>query len=218
MWVPALGIGLVYVVTTPLLDPGNKALFRATALFVVGLSFVTGGWGNRLYRGQIDRLVAAAADMGREQAIDHVRRRGGTSVPGLVLAIVAILALSTLAGMAWAMHKASAANPAAPAATAPAAASAPSPAKPETGAAPVLDRNYLVGRWTDDGDCSRAFEFTADGRSIAADGSVTNWSLDGDRLTAIGPGGSATLRIAPIDQNTMSAISPDGRSGTSTRC
>jgi hypothetical protein len=219
MWLPAVGIGLVYVVTTPLLDPGNKMLFRVTALFVVGLSFVTGGWGNKLYRNQIDRLVAGTAGMSREDAIDHVRRRGGTSVPALVASILAILALGMLVALALAMQKA-AANPALTAAAAPAAGNAlppPQPGNDATGA-PVLDQNFLIGRWTDDGDCSRAYEFTADGRFIAADGGIGGWSLDGDRLTASGPGGSATLRVAPIDRNTMSATSPDGGSGTSTRC
>jgi hypothetical protein len=218
MWLPAVGIGLAYAVITPLLDPSNKTLFRVAALFVVGLSSVTGAFGNRLYRNQIDRLVAGTAGMSREDAIGHLRRRGGSSVPGLVASILAILALGMLAS---AIQKA-AADPALTAAAAPAAANAPSPTPPEPGigatGAPVLDQTYLVGRWTDDGDCSRAYEFTADGRFIAADGGVGGWSLDGDRLTASGPGGSATLRVAPIDRNTMTATSPDGGSGTSTRC
>jgi len=154
--------------------------------------------------------------MSREEAIANVRRRGGTSVPALVASILAILALSMLIALASAMQKA-AANPAPTAAAAPAGGNAPPPPAEPVGA-PVIDQTYLVGRWTDDGDCSRAYEFTADGRFIAADGGVGGWSLDGDRLTASGPGGSATLRVAPIDRNTMSATSPDGRSGTSTRC
>jgi hypothetical protein len=210
MWLPAVGIGLVYVVTTPLLDPTDKMLFRATAFFVVGLSFVTGAFANKLYRNQIERLVAGTADMSREDAIDHVRRRGGTSVPGLVVSILAILVLGMLVALASAMQKA-AANPALT------AAAAPEPGNGATGT-PVLDQNYLVGRWTDDGDCSRAYEFTADGRFIAADGGVGSWRLDGDQLTASGPAGSATLRVAPVDQNAISATSPDGGSGTSTRC
>ena len=84
--------------------------------------------------------------------------------------------------------------------------------------APVLDQNYLAGRWTDEGDCNRAYEFTADGRVIAADGSVGMWSLDGDELTASGPNGSVNMRIAPIDRNTMSVTNADGQSGASTRC
>lgn len=221
MWLPAIGIGLVYVLTTPLLDPTNKQLFRATAFFVVGLSFVTGGWGNWLYRNQIDRLVARTSGMSPQEAIDYVRPRGGTSVPGLIIAIVATLALGMLVQLSVALRQAAAPGAVASDA-APLGGNTPAgpPAETDNGnaGAPVLDQNYLAGRWTDEGDCNRAYEFTADGRVIAADGSVGMWSLDGDELTASGPNGSVNMRIAPIDRNTMSVTNADGQSGASTRC
>jgi hypothetical protein len=80
-----------------------------------------------------------------------------------------------------------------------------------------LDRTYMLGRWTDDGDCNKAIEFDQDGRFTALDGSTGLWNLDRDQLTVTG---SATLmfRIVPIDQNAMTVVSNDGSLSRSTRC
>jgi hypothetical protein len=89
------------------------------------------------------------------------------------------------------------------------------------GGPPPLDRDYIIGRWTDDGDCSnsgQAAEFGADGSFAAANGGGGLWHLDGDRLTMTGPAGTNTLRIVPVDQDTMTVINPDGSLGRSTRC
>ena len=209
MWPAAVGIALLYIVTSPLLDPTNRLVFRITAFFIVGVSCVTGGWGNWLYRRQIERLVADTAGMAPQQALDHVKARGGTSVAGVIGAILATLVLGTLIQLPFALR--GAAGQPTPSASAP----APETAAP---AAPVLDHAYLVGRWTDDGDCNTAYELTADGRVIAADGGAGMWSLAGDELTFSGSNGSVAVRIAPIDQNSMSAIGGDGQSGASTRC
>lgn len=81
----------------------------------------------------------------------------------------------------------------------------------------ALDRAYVMGRWTDDGDCANAVDFTADGRFLAANGAQGLWNLAGDRLTLTG-GSTTTLQIVPIDQNTMNVVNPDGSLGRSTRC
>ena len=80
-----------------------------------------------------------------------------------------------------------------------------------------LDRTYMLGRWTDDGDCSKAVEFTQDGHFVGADGSGGLWNLEGNQLTMTA-NRTLTLRIAPIDQNTMNVVNPDGSLGHSTRC
>lgn len=81
----------------------------------------------------------------------------------------------------------------------------------------VPDRAYVLGRWTDDGDCDNAVDFTADGRFLAANGSQGLWNLAGDRLTLTGAS-TTTLQLVPIDQNTMNVVNPDGSLGRSTRC
>jgi hypothetical protein len=80
-----------------------------------------------------------------------------------------------------------------------------------------LDRTYVMGRWTDDDDCSNVIEFTQDGRFIAPNGGTGLWNLDGDRLTMTG-NQTATIRIVPIDQNIMTVINDDGSLSRSTRC
>lgn len=81
----------------------------------------------------------------------------------------------------------------------------------------TLDRAYIAGSWTDDGDCSAAVEFNIDGRFLANNGTGGLWNLDGDRLTMSGSS-TLTLQIVPIDQNTMNVVNPDGSLGRSTRC
>jgi hypothetical protein len=91
------------------------------------------------------------------------------------------------------------------------------------GAAPAaaggvrLDRAYVAGRWTDNGDCSVAVDFAEDGRFTANNGAGGLWNLEGDRLTMSGSS-TLTLQIVPIDQNTMNVVNPDGSLGRSTRC
>lgn len=80
-----------------------------------------------------------------------------------------------------------------------------------------LDRAYVMGRWTDDGDCAAAVEFMEDGRFVASNGNEGLWHLAGDRLTMQGER-ALVLQIVPIDQNTMNVVNPDGSLGRSTRC
>ena len=90
-------------------------------------------------------------------------------------------------------------------------------AVPAASSSVQLDRTYVMGRWTDDGDCDNVIEFTQDGRFIAGNGGTGLWNLDGDRLTMSGRA-TATLRIVPIDQDTMTVVNADGSLGRSTRC
>jgi hypothetical protein len=80
-----------------------------------------------------------------------------------------------------------------------------------------LDRAYMMGRWTDDGDCGNAVDFLPDGRLLASNGREGLWNLAGDRLTMT-VDQTITLQVVPIDQNTMNVVNPDGSLGRSTRC
>jgi hypothetical protein len=90
-------------------------------------------------------------------------------------------------------------------------------ATPASSGGVTLDRAYVVGRWTDNGDCSLAAEFAGDGRFFANNGTGGLWNLQGDQLTMTGSA-TLTLQIVPIDQNTMNVVNPDGSLGRSTRC
>jgi len=80
-----------------------------------------------------------------------------------------------------------------------------------------LDRTYLLGTWTDNGDCGKGIEFAQDGSFHNADGSGGRWNLDGDRLTLTGTS-SVTVQLVPQDQNSLEVINQDGSRGRSTRC
>lgn len=80
-----------------------------------------------------------------------------------------------------------------------------------------LDRTYVMGRWTDDGDCDKPTEFSQDGRFINPDGTAGLWNLEGNRLTLTG-NQTITFRIVPIDQNTITIVHENGSLGRSTRC
>jgi hypothetical protein len=158
---------------------------------------------------------------------------GGVKMKGIAI-LAASAALVTLAGCdklgiggggtkGNASANATAANSAAPAANASADAGG-GKLNEGGGATPAgasgtvnLDRTYLMGRWTDDGDCSNVIEFTQDGRFIAANGGTGLWNLAGDQLTMTG-NATATIQIVPIDQNTMTVVNADGSLGRSTRC
>jgi hypothetical protein len=91
-------------------------------------------------------------------------------------------------------------------------------ATPATSSGTVqLDRTFMLGRWTDDNDCNSVIEFTQDGRFIAANGGTGLWNLDGNQLTMTG-NQTATIRVVPIDQNTMTVVNANGSLGRSTRC
>lgn len=90
---------------------------------------------------------------------------------------------------------------------------------PRSGAATTaIDRNYLIGSWSDAGDCTVAVAFVADGTFASADGDAGLWSLSGDALTLTGAAGSRTVTIIPIDRDTMEVVGENGAHDRSTRC
>ena len=99
-----------------------------------------------------------------------------------------------------------------PADAAPANSAAAAPA----GGSTTLDRAYLVGRWTDDGDCSAVTEFRADGSFLYPWGDTGQWTLNGDQLTLAGNTSPFTIRV--IDANTLERRSTGGSPHRATRC
>lgn len=75
---------------------------------------------------------------------------------------------------------------------------------------------FLVGRWTDNNDCSNVVEFRSDGTytTPAGDGM---WSLNGDRLTFQGSS-TVSAQVAAPDANTIMLTHDNGTLGRSTRC
>ncbi len=103
---------------------------------------------------------------------------------------------------------------AAPAAAAePAVADAAAPAGPvEAGSKPT--REFMLGKWGEDGDCVLAIDFKADG---TMDGPVEKWSLEDGKLLMEGMPQKMHLKV--VDDKTMeSQIDGKGEVSKLTRC
>ena len=99
MWVPMLAMGLLYLVATPLIDPADPTQLRIVMFTLVGLSFLTGTFGNWLYRRQVEQLVARTAAVDDEASRAALKAKGGTSVAAAIGAFVGLTVLSLVAGM-----------------------------------------------------------------------------------------------------------------------
>jgi len=98
----------------------------------------------------------------------------------------------------------------------PAAAEAASPAAPAgpavAGAKPT--KEFMVGKWGEDGDCTLAIDFKADGTMV---GPVDKWNLEDGKLEMVGLPQKMHLKI--VDDKTMeSRIDGTGDPKKLTRC
>jgi hypothetical protein len=75
-------------------------------------------------------------------------------------------------------------------------------------------RSLLVGKWTDNGDCSRVTEILPGGWLISPDGSRGLWYLDGTQLMV----GATNYRVHTLTSSVLELEAVDGRRGTSARC
>jgi hypothetical protein len=88
-----------------------------------------------------------------------------------------------------------------------------------TGAAPVaLTPARLLGRWGDDGDCSKYVIFRGDGTYRSYNGGEGGWRLARERLTMTGQNGTFVLIARLIEGNRLRITNPDGSVGISQRC
>ena len=87
-------------------------------------------------------------------------------------------------------------------------------ATPAAGAA--LTQEYIVGRWTDSGNCADAIEFRADGAMVGPFGQDARWELRGSDLYMVG--NPDPLRMTVVDQRTMEMVRPSGDRRRATRC
>jgi hypothetical protein len=85
------------------------------------------------------------------------------------------------------------------------------PERPVTAAA-------LVGRWGDNGDCTKDVIFRADGTFLSYTGGEGRWVLNGDRLALTGPGGEFVMRVRWGEDGRLVVTNPDGSVGMSQRC
>jgi len=76
----------------------------------------------------------------------------------------------------------------------------------------------LLGRWGDNGDCSKDVIFRGDGTFRSFNGGEGSWRLAGDRLTMAGASGTFVLIVRLIDRDRLRILNPDGSIGVSQRC
>lgn len=78
-----------------------------------------------------------------------------------------------------------------------AAAPAVAAATPAAGSAPT--KEYIVGKWAEEGDCgTMAIEFKADGSMV---GPADKWELDGNALSFVGM--PQKMMLSVVDDKTM---------------
>lgn len=75
---------------------------------------------------------------------------------------------------------------------------------------------YLVGQWTDDGDCGSVILFQSDGKFNVASGEG-RWTLVGEELTFTSST-SQTVRVRGVGPGRVLLIRPDGSIAQSLRC
>ena len=144
--------------------------------------------------------------------------------PFSILAAAALLGLAACGG-GGADNQAADANEAADQGNDSAnAAAAPEPAANDQEAAAdgaasgdlTLNRDFMVGRWTEMGDCSDVAEFRADGNFVFPWGDTVPWQLNGDRLTVTGNQNPFTVTV--VDRNTLRVDKGGGSVRNWTRC
>ena len=82
---------------------------------------------------------------------------------------------------------------------------------------PLLDSRFLIGTWTDNGDCGNVINFLSDGRFNVASGSG-RWTLVGERLTFHGNAGERGARARRVGPDRIILLQDDGSIGQSIRC
>ena len=97
-------------------------------------------------------------------------------------------------------------------------ASKPGSADASVETTPILDRDFLVGRWGDNGDCTKDVVLNADGSFRSYTGGEGQWSLHGSTMRMAGKESAQEVELELINQNTLRITNPDGSVGTSQRC
>ena len=93
-----LGLGALAIlfVLLGLIGAAGPTVGRITLFLSIGVTFLTGAFGNHLYRKQVARLVAETSASDQTDALETLRRRGGVSVAALAISIGVVVLLTLL--------------------------------------------------------------------------------------------------------------------------
>lgn len=83
---------------------------------------------------------------------------------------------------------------------------------------PNVAASPLVGRWGDNGDCSRPIELFANGTYRAGDGTRGHWTLDGQQLTLVAGARRVVVQLVSVTQDRVVILNANGQRGESVRC
>ncbi len=96
MWLPMFGVVVVFVVLS--IVGAAPALLKASWLASIAVTFVTGTFGNHLYKKHILKLIADTSHLGRPAQIEALESRGGVSNVALWISIAVVGLLTLLIG------------------------------------------------------------------------------------------------------------------------
>lgn len=126
---------------------------------------------------------------------------------------LAALALAGCAGQSTPAAEVSDAASPPPTSSAMASSAAPTPTVvPAKGEKPT--REFVVGKWGTNGDCTMAIDLRPDGTS---DGPFGNWTYT-DGVIGFADEPDFKVSVTVIDDNSMQSTNGDGKTSTMTRC
>jgi hypothetical protein len=98
MWLPMFGVIVVMIALS--LVGAAPALLKASWLASIAVTFVTGTFGNHLYKKHILKLIADTSHLGRPAQLEALESRGGVSKAALWISFAVVGLLALLIGLA----------------------------------------------------------------------------------------------------------------------
>ncbi len=95
MWLPMAGVFVAMLILS-MISGSNPAFAQIAWLFSIGITFVTGAFGNYLYRQHAEKLIADTAPLGRPAQLQALAAKGGVSWPAVVVPIGVVAAIVVL--------------------------------------------------------------------------------------------------------------------------
>lgn len=79
-----------------------------------------------------------------------------------------------------------------------------------------INRTFIVGRWTDNGNCGNSVVFKND-NTFTSGATTGRWTLQGETLTFLA-GNTAKMIVRGVGKDRILLVYPDGRLAQSVRC
>ena len=75
MWLPMAGVFVAMLILS-VISGSNPAFAQVAWLFSIGITFVTGAFGNYLYRQHVEKLIVDTAPLGRPAQLEALAAEG----------------------------------------------------------------------------------------------------------------------------------------------